>query len=235
MHPVKQLKGRAAAVISNAVERHHGVFRCHFLHPSKAVEGAHVDVVSDRDPVGGNRCTVGTFPVEQTVGHIGLFVGTGSHENVRLHAAVFQNHGNGAVVTEGVHVVADFCGSAQIVPEKPLGNQTVAGKGFAGGNVAVGLNVPAAGDAPSAFRDSLTDFLKHIRITVADPFVIGGAGGGELEIREFLHPVKSGAEGRLYFRVSFMPLPEPYRVKMGISDEMYFHIVLLVGQIRYSC
>ena len=123
-------------------------------------------------------------------------------------------------MAEGVDVVADGGDDAEFVLEVALAEEGVADEGLAGGDVAVGLDPPAAGDLPAAFGDAVLDLLEHRGVVLLDPLVDGGGAGGEDELRRLGHPVQGGAEGGLGLLQTLWPLPEPDGIEVGVADHV---------------
>ena len=153
---------------------------------------------------------------------------TGTHHDVAVHAGFFQDLRKHIVVAEAVHIVADLCGHAERFLEVTLGIQGLTCERFAGGKVAVGLNVPAADNDEASFLHTLLHFLKHIGSEFFHPLINGGGGTDEPEFRELVHTVECGTDGCLCFRTAFLPAPLPYGVEVRIADEVIlgflFHI-----------
>ena len=87
---------------------------------------------------------------------------------------------------------------AKVFFEEFLGVEHMAAKRLARRDIAVRLDPHTAYNGPSALSDPLLDFFKHLRFIELDPFIVTGTGTCEGIIREFLHSVKRGTEGRFH-------------------------------------
>ena len=189
---------------------------------------AEIEAVGIQNPVGGDGGAVGSNPVKELVGHF-LFMLAGAQEDIAVHAARFQNLGHVAVMTEAVHVVANLGGDTQSFLEVSLGVQGLTGISFAGGQVAVGLYMPAAHHGKPAFLNPLLQFFKHFRGEFLNPLIDGSGGTDKPEFGEFLHPVQSGTDGGLSLGAAFLPAPLPDRVQMGIANQIEMILFLHDG------
>ncbi len=75
---------------------------------------------------------------------------------------------------ERVDVVAGFAQSAELFKVIALADQAMARKGLPGGQVAVGLNPPAADRDPASFPYARADFLEQRRLVLLHPLIVGG-------------------------------------------------------------
>ena len=214
--------GRAAAMVSDAVERHH-------LGPPDGELGDRlVEVVAEvlvrgavlvRQTEGEDSRATRRFPPEHRCRKPEL-VRTGSHEDIAVHAAPAQDLGKHRVVPERIDVVADRRNPAELLEEVALGDQRLADKGFAARDVAIGLDPPAADELPAALGDAFPDLLEHPGIDLLDPFVVRRRVAGEDELRVLVHPVQGGPEGRADLLVALLPLPQPDRIDVRVADQV---------------
>ena len=128
-------------------------------------------------------------------------------------------------MAEAVHIVARHRHLPEFFQEIALAVQPLAHERFSGGDVAVRLYPPAAYQFPSAFFYPLSDLLEHGRIVLLNPLVKSGAAAGENEFIVLLHPVQGGAEGCLGFLEALLPVPQPDRIQMRISDHVEFFVL----------
>ena len=115
---------------------------------------------------------------------------------MRLHAKFFQKE------------LSSFC--------------HIADHRFAGGHITVRLNVPASHDMPFSFLYLLLNPFKQIRFVFFYPliqnrFIMIKSKARKLIGKTFRHP-----ESRQCLRTAFLPSPKPYRVQMGIADQVNF-------------
>jgi hypothetical protein len=108
-------------------------------------------------------------------------------------------------------------------------NENLPDKRFTAGHVAIGLKIPAAQNMPFLLFHQLLDPGKELRLKHLDPFIQDSFIMVEHEFIEFLRKLSGGPKSRESFSGALFPLPQPDRVKMGITDEMQslgFHSVL---------
>ena len=220
--------GGTAAVVAHTVEVHvgDGVFLCQLtqladlpskgFHPFRSTP--EVGVLKF-DLVGQYPAAIGCLPPEQ-IGQLIVFVIARAHEDVGVHAGLFQQLGQHGVVAKGVHMVAHPGLAAQMLLKVPLGVEGVTAESLAGREVAVGLHPHASGNGPAALFHPLADLLEHGGINLLHPLVVAGAGAGEDVVGEFLHPVQSGTVSGEDLRETLAFFPKPHRVDVGVADEI---------------
>ena len=177
------------------------------------------EAVGVQNAVDQHAGAVGSDPVEGVALQL-LFVGCGAHEDIIFHAALLENERQRSAVTEAVDVIADLGGHTQRVVEVALRVKRLTSKAFAGGEIAVGLHVPAADDDKATLADARTDLLEHIGRELLDPAVHGGGGADEAEFGELFHTIKRGADGCLCLGTSLLPTPLPNGVEMGVAHQI---------------
>src|SRR5919108_1327324 len=123
-------------------------------------------------------------------------------------------------MSEAVHVVSDACWTSETVLEESLPEQGLPDERLPAWNVEVRLHPPPADQFPAAFLDTAPNGLKQQGIGLLDPLVIGGGGCGEAEVRVFLHPLNSRAEGRDNLVESLPAWPQPGEVEMRVADHV---------------
>ena len=226
--------GRTAAVVADTVEQRKLVkiglrFAVQKIDAVVKILGRiETCAVRVENTVSQNGRTVGCDPVK----HIGihrLFGGRRTHEDVAVHAALFEDLRQICVMTEGVNVIADLGSHAELFLEVTLCVEALTCKAFTGGQVAVGLNVPAADNDKTTFCNTRLDFLEHFLVKFFNPAVYGCGRADKLEVREFLHTVQCGTDGCLCFRRTFLPSPLPDRIQMGIAHGKNFGFVFHEG------
>jgi hypothetical protein len=143
-----------------------------------------------------------------------------THEDVGGEAALREQLGQRGSVPEAVDVVTDRGGAAEAAQEVALAQQRLADQGFPTGQVAVGLDPPAAGELPPPFGNAPADLVEHLGVVLFDPLVIGGGAGDELEPGVFVHAVERRAEGGLDLLQPLGGLPEPDHVEVAVADHV---------------
>ena len=74
-------------------------------------------------------------------------------------------------MSKAVHIISGFGSHTKFLFKIILGKQSMAGKRFPTGDIAVRLHPPAPADHPAAFPDSLFNLRKHLRIIFFDPLI----------------------------------------------------------------
>ena len=167
---------------------------------------------------GIHLASVGSFP-DKNRG-----VQPGPHEHIGIHTAFLQDLGKDVVVSEAVHIGAYGTQPSEAAFQVTLRIQPLSYKGFPAGQNTVRFQKPSPCNFPSAFRYTLFDFLKHLRKYPFYPFKKQGGGGSEFKILKFLHSLQRGGISGLNLLHPLFPVPEPYRIDMGIS----YHIKLFL-------
>ena len=123
-HQVDVVSGRAAAVVSGAVEEHKavaGIVDALIVKIDLLEDMLSVAAVAGGYAVGKHARAVLAVPPEGILRDIVVFVRFGAHENICVHAALAEKLGEHAVVTEGVNVVAGAADLAELlIVEKRL-------------------------------------------------------------------------------------------------------------------
>ena len=149
-----------------------------------------------------------------------LFMTSRTHEYVIVHSRFFQNLRQHAVVAEAVHVISGLRSHSQLLLKIPLTVQPLAHIGLPARRITVRLNPPAAHDYPAALFDPFPDFLKHGGFVFLHPLIVGCRAACKKEVVILLHPVQGRTEGGLNLLIPLLPLPEPYRIQVGVADHI---------------
>src|SRR5450756_1750304 len=148
------------------------------------------------------------FPPEQVRGQP-LLVRSGTHEDVTVQPALFEDLWQGAVVAEAVRVIANPGRDAELLFEVALPVQPLADERLAAGDIAVRFHPPATDDLPASLGHALPDLGEHRRVAVFYPFVERRRAGGENKIVKLVHPVESRTEGCPDLLEALVPTPQP--------------------------
>ena len=87
-------------------------------------------------------------------------------------------------------------------------------------HVAIGLEIPAAHDMPFALFDQVLNSFEQGRFEFLDPLVQNYFVVVENKTLILLAQFGGDPEGRNRFGGTFLPLPEPNRVDMGITNQV---------------
>ena len=134
------------------------------------------------DPVGGELGAVGAAPAKGGRGDV-LLLRAGTHEHVGPDPRGRQQLGKGAGVPEGVDVVPDGGGDAEVPGQEPLTVEELAAHRLSGGQVAVRLDPLAAGDHPAPGAHQRANAVEQLGRGLHDPPVVAGRAGREAERR----------------------------------------------------
>ncbi len=169
------------------------------------------------DPVGGELGAVGAPPAKGGRGDV-LLLGTGAHEHIGADARGRQKLGEGAGVPEGVDVVPDGGGDAQVPGQEPLTVEELPAHRLARGQVAVRLDPLAAGDHPAPGAHQLADAGEQLGRGLHDPAVVAGRAGREAEIGVLVQALDGGPERLEDLVHALVPVPDPHGVDVGVPD-----------------
>ena len=111
-------------------------------------------IQADGDAVGQDFRTVHTFPPVE-VGREGEFMFLGAHMNVELVACLTEDLRQTTAVPERVEVVRHHRRALEMFLEEPAAFRDVPYERLRAGEVGVGLDVPAAADAPTLLLHEL--------------------------------------------------------------------------------
>ena len=114
------------------------------------------------DAEGGDAGAVQPLPEEGVGGDVRVFNCARAHHHIGIHAALPEYLGQRAAVAEGVDIVAHAGDDAQVLVEVPLAQQALPGEALPAGQVTVGLDPPAAHDAPATLVHPLADTREHL-------------------------------------------------------------------------
>ncbi len=149
-----------------------------------------------------------------------LLMRSGAHEDVGRQPALGQDLREHARVPEAVGVEPHRGGDPQLLGEPALPDQRLPGEGLTAGDVAVGLDPPAADHLPAALGHPLLDLVEHRGVGALNPVVERRGGRGVDEVVVLRQPVQRRAERRLDLLEALRPLPQPHRVDVGVADEV---------------
>ena len=122
---------------------------------------------------------------------------------------------------EAVDTVSRLRHDSEFLQEIILRNQCLSGKRFPGRNITVRLDPPSAAENPSSLMNSLSDFFKHRRIVLFNPFVELRRTGSKNKIIKFFHPIQCRPECSFILLKPFLPVPQPNRIQMRTPDHMH--------------
>ena len=169
------------------------------------------------DSVRHDLTSVGRFPPEYALGYIRVFVHAGAHEYVVSHSALYKKLRKHAVMTERVDIVAGMTYPSEFIIVIKLAVKSLSCKTLRRGDVAVGLNVPAVYDDPSALLNAFAYLSEHLGVGIFNPLVIRSGRAVEYCVVVLRKPVKRGAERLHNLVISVEPSPQPYGVKVRVA------------------
>jgi hypothetical protein len=108
---------------------------------------------------------------------------------------------------------------SELFPEVFLPEQALPCKGFAGGHVAIGLNIPSPHDVPLLLFDKFLDSFKEGGIVFLHPLIKDRLIMIKDEAVELPAKIRCGAKGGDSLSRAFLPFPEPGGVDMGVAHE----------------
>ena len=224
------LTGGAAAVVTDAPQGKGHVLVAPGLH--LALHG--VDRVAQVVGVDGkilkaggvNRASVKALPLH-VIGGEGEELGHGATADISAVAALGQDLHQALGVAEGIHVDGHRGDHAELLLEVGQSRLDLTDKALARGNVAIGLDVPAAHDVPLPCGHQLLDAGKQGRIVGLHELVEEGLVVAE-DIVVLVRNVAGGVEGGQSGGSALVPVPLPYGIQVGVADEVeFFHDRLL--------
>ena len=195
--------------------RIHHIFLQVALHIHQAIGG----LIGTQDAAEQHLAAIGASPAQHMAGHI-HFMGAGTVGNILIHARFAQDLGNVGIVAEGIHIIAGAGGHAKLIVKIPLAVKAVAGKAFAGGQIAIGLHKPAINNNETTLLDPGFDLLKHGRVKFLHPFKHLGCAANKGKLGKFLHTVKHRAQRGLSLTAALLPPPHPHGVDVGIAHKI---------------
>ena len=98
----------------------------------------------------------------------------------------------------------------------------IADHGFTGWHITVGLKVPASHDMPFSFLYLLLNPFKQIRFVFFYPLIQNRFIMVKDKTRKLIGKTFRHSESRQCLRTALLPSPKPYRVQMGIADQVNF-------------
>ncbi len=223
--PGRLAPGRAAAVVADAVEAHHVIDPGHrarergpHLLRQVVVGGAVGPGQPPREHAGAR--VAGRFPLEKCGGQRHL-VRHRSHHDVAVVPRGAEESGQRGAVAEAVHVVSGGDLDSQLFPRVADPDLHVLPERRREGQVAVGLEVPAADDRPPAGGDVSADALEEAGVERLDALVEPRVPAGEHDIGFRIEQVAGRPAGRERLADAGRPPPEPDRVEVGIADHVH--------------
>lgn len=214
--------GGTSAVIADAEEAGHPPVRRPDLGPvlrELLLDVVGTAVVGVADAEGEHTRAVRRLPVEDATGQL-LLVRPWPEEDVAPEAGATQELGKAAGMAEAVDVEADGGGTAEAGQEVALTMERLPDQRLAAGDVAVGLDPPAADQLPAPLLDAAPDLVEHARVEPLDPLVVRGGAGHEAHLGMLLHAVQRRAEGGPHLLHPLPPGPEPGGVDVSVADHM---------------
>src|SRR5581483_11767327 len=174
-----------------------------------------------RDAVGEHRRSVRRLPAEERARQI-LLLRLRAQEDVGVAAALREDLRQRAVVAERVDVRARRRGDAERLAQVVLPVERLAHERLAGGDVAVGLDPPAADHLEAAARDVRADPREELRIALVDPGEEERRVAREDVVRVLVEAVDRRLERRAHLLVALRPLPQPDRIDVRIADHVHY-------------
>ena len=224
------LTGCAAAVVADAPQSKGHVLVTPGLH--LALDG--VDRVAQVVGVDGqilkaggvDRASVKALPLHVIGGEVEEF-GHGTAADVAPIAALGEDLDKSLGVAEGVHVDGHRGDHAELLLEVGKTRLDLTDKALARGDVAVGLNVPAAHDVPLPCGHQLLDAGEQGGIVGFGELIEQGLVVAE-DIVVLVGDLGGGVEGSQRGGCALVPVPLPDGIQVGVTDEVeFFHDRLL--------
>ena len=159
-----------------------------------------------------------------------------THVDIHLIPGKHQYLREATAVPEGIKVIGDFWFNFEVFGKEPPAFSDVADQRFCGGEVDIWLEVPASTDTPPFVFLQFLNLLEKLRIIFFYPTVKKSFIVVKDERIMFVEEIYGVSEGRKCFRASFLPLPLPDWVKMGVADEMDTGLFLsCLFSLAYFC
>ncbi len=129
--------------------------------------------------------------------------------------------GQGCRMPKAVDVVRHLWKNPEAIEEKAFADGDLPFDAEPAGEVAVRLHPPPAHECPASCRDMLPDAREKRGVGALDLPIAPGLAGGKDELREAVQQLAHRAARCQHLIQPRLPGPEPYRIDMGIGDNVY--------------
>ena len=123
-------------------------------------------------------------------------------------------------MTEGIKIYCRFRLYAEFIKEIIFSRENLAHKALARGEIAIGLEIPAAHDMPFALAYKLLYAGEKMRVVFLYPFIKHGFIMAENKPVIIIAEICGNTEGGKRLGYALLYFPEPYGVDMCITDKM---------------